>query len=260
MHGNRTQRRLEPYQLVTTGRRWYLLAFDRDRQDWRSLRLDRMADVRALGSTFTPRQAPDAAAYVRRSISASPYQYVARVRYQAPEDVVAQTSPRRRSTSSRTAATACIVTVGADDPERMVFYLAHAGVRVRGAGAARGGPGGRRGRRAAAPCGWLAGGADWRCREVAPRPRRWWRWPRWKTSKRASRRWKHPRLTTAAVLASGERTRRNSARPRAPSHSVSKARHVTQGSGRSRQSWPTFAPRHGAGSVRSMSNSPRSRI
>ena len=67
------QRRLEPYQLVTTGRRWYLLAYDRDRQDWRSLRLDRMSDVRALGSTFTPREAPDAAAYVRRSISASPY-------------------------------------------------------------------------------------------------------------------------------------------------------------------------------------------
>ena len=43
-----TERRLEPYQLVTTGRRWYLLAFDRDRQDWRSLRLDRMHDVRAL--------------------------------------------------------------------------------------------------------------------------------------------------------------------------------------------------------------------
>ena len=39
--GDATQRRLEPYQLVTTGRRWYLLAYDRDRQDWRSLRLDR---------------------------------------------------------------------------------------------------------------------------------------------------------------------------------------------------------------------------
>ena len=43
--GNATERRLEPYQLVTTGKRWYLLAFDRDRQDWRSLRLDRMDDV-----------------------------------------------------------------------------------------------------------------------------------------------------------------------------------------------------------------------
>ena len=71
--GNATERRLEPYQLVTTGKRWYLLAFDRDRDDWRSLRLDRMGDVRARGSTFVARDAPDAAAYVQRSISASPY-------------------------------------------------------------------------------------------------------------------------------------------------------------------------------------------
>ena len=49
IRGNVTQRRLEAYQLVTTGRRWYLLAYDRDRDDWRSLRLDRMTDVRALG-------------------------------------------------------------------------------------------------------------------------------------------------------------------------------------------------------------------
>jgi len=65
--GNATRRRLEPYHLVTTGRRWYLLAWDRDRLDWRSLRLDRMAGVTAAGSTFTPREAPDAADYVQRS-------------------------------------------------------------------------------------------------------------------------------------------------------------------------------------------------
>jgi len=88
--GSPSRRRLEPYQIVTTGRRWYLLAFDRDRTDWRSLRLDRMAQVRALGSTFIPRPAPDAAEYVRRAISASPYRHVARVRYRAPESILAQ--------------------------------------------------------------------------------------------------------------------------------------------------------------------------
>ena len=122
--GSATERRLEPYQLVTTGRRWYLLAYDRDRQDWRSLRLDRMADVRALGSTFIPREAPDAAEYVRRSISTSPYRYVARVRYQAPEHVVAQHFSPASVTIDADGPDACIVTAGADDPERMVFYLA----------------------------------------------------------------------------------------------------------------------------------------
>ncbi|HEX3288906.1 MAG TPA: WYL domain-containing protein, partial [Mycobacterium sp.] len=125
--GNATERRLEPYQLVTTGKRWYLLAFDRDRQDWRSLRLDRMRDVQARGSTFVARDAPDAAAYVQRSISASPYRHVARVRYFAPEHVVAQHFSPSSVTIEPDGPDACIVTAGADDPERMVFYFATVG-------------------------------------------------------------------------------------------------------------------------------------
>src|SRR6201991_1547638 len=121
--GNTTARRLEPYQLVTTGRRWYLLAYDRDRQDWRSLRLDRMSDVLALGSTFVARDAPDAAAYVRRSISSSPYRYVARVRFHASEDVVASHFSPASATIEPDGPDACVVTAGADDPERMVFYF-----------------------------------------------------------------------------------------------------------------------------------------
>jgi predicted DNA-binding transcriptional regulator YafY len=128
MRGNATQRRLEPYQLVTTGRRWYLLCFDRDRTDWRTLRLDRLADVRTLGSTFTPREAPDAAGYVRRAISSSPYAYVARVRYHASQEVVAQTFSAASVDVEPDGPDACIVTAGADDPERMVPWLAMPGI------------------------------------------------------------------------------------------------------------------------------------
>jgi predicted DNA-binding transcriptional regulator YafY len=77
-------RRVEPYQLVATGRRWYLLAFDLDRDDWRTLRLDRMSDVRAMTFRFAPRAAPDAATYVQRSVTVSPYRYEARVLVHAP--------------------------------------------------------------------------------------------------------------------------------------------------------------------------------
>jgi predicted DNA-binding transcriptional regulator YafY len=125
--GNRTERRLEPYQLVTTGRRWYLLAYDRDRQDWRSLRLDRMDDMVARGTTFVPRHAPDAASYVRRSISASPYRHVARVRYFAPQEVVAQHFSPNSATIEPDGPEHCIVTTGANDPERMALYLATVG-------------------------------------------------------------------------------------------------------------------------------------
>ncbi|MEH3140617.1 MAG: YafY family protein [Mycobacterium kyogaense] len=121
--GTATRRRLEPYQLVTTGRRWYLLAYDRDREDWRSLRLDRMSDVAAVGTTFTARDAPDAAAYVRRSISTSPYRYVARVRYHAPIETVAPYFPPGAVDVEADGPDATIVTAGADDPRQMVPWL-----------------------------------------------------------------------------------------------------------------------------------------
>lgn len=124
LKGNVTQRRVEPYQLVTTGRRWYLLGFDRDRLDWRTLRLDRMTDVRAVGSTFVPRAAPDAAAHVRRAISSSPYPYVARVRYFASAAVVAQTFSAASVDIEPDGPDACIVTTGAAQPEGMVPWLA----------------------------------------------------------------------------------------------------------------------------------------
>ncbi|MGV9800640.1 helix-turn-helix transcriptional regulator [Mycobacterium sp. NPDC003449] len=127
IRGTSTQRRLEPYQLVTTGRRWYLMAYDRDRADWRSLRLDRMSDARAMGSTFVARDAPDAASYVRRAISSSPYRHIARVRYRAPQEAVAQMFSPASATVEADGPDACIVTAGADDPERMVLYFATVG-------------------------------------------------------------------------------------------------------------------------------------
>ncbi|MFC6705161.1 helix-turn-helix transcriptional regulator [Flexivirga alba] len=66
--GAASYRRVEPYRLIATGRRWYLMAFDLDRDDWRSFRLDRMTEVRASTFGFTPREAPDAEEYIRRSV------------------------------------------------------------------------------------------------------------------------------------------------------------------------------------------------
>jgi predicted DNA-binding transcriptional regulator YafY len=87
-----------------------------------------MSDVRAHGSTFVAREAPDAADYVARSISASPYRHVARIRYFAPKDVVAQCFSPSSVTIEADGRDACVVTAGADDPERMVLYFATVGV------------------------------------------------------------------------------------------------------------------------------------
>ena len=68
--GEKTTRHVEPLRLVSLGRRWYLVAFDLLRQDWRTFRLDRLSAVRSTGMRFHPRQLPatDAAAFVRASI------------------------------------------------------------------------------------------------------------------------------------------------------------------------------------------------
>src|ERR1700682_1029450 len=67
--GEQTARHVEPYRLVSLGRRWYLGAFDLTRQDWRTFRLDRMATPRSTGMRVSPiprvLPAKDAAAFVR---------------------------------------------------------------------------------------------------------------------------------------------------------------------------------------------------
>lgn len=68
--GGSAERQVEPLRLVSLNRRWYLVAYDLDRQDWRSFRLDRLRDPRSTGSRFRPRELPtrDAVTFVREGI------------------------------------------------------------------------------------------------------------------------------------------------------------------------------------------------
>ena len=71
--GAATERYVEPYRLVVLSRRWYLLAYDVDRDDWRTFRLDRMTEPRATVAQFTPRELPaNPASYVREGIEQVP--------------------------------------------------------------------------------------------------------------------------------------------------------------------------------------------
>jgi predicted DNA-binding transcriptional regulator YafY len=71
-NGEQTARHVEPHKLVSLGRRWYLVAYDLTRQDWRSFRLDRLENPRSTGFRLpaVPRELPatDAAAFVKASI------------------------------------------------------------------------------------------------------------------------------------------------------------------------------------------------
>ncbi|NRQ35482.1 WYL domain-containing protein [Nonomuraea sp. NN258] len=51
-------RRVQPHHLVTWRGRWYLLAWDLDRADWRIFRADRITPRTPLGPRFTPRELP----------------------------------------------------------------------------------------------------------------------------------------------------------------------------------------------------------
>jgi predicted DNA-binding transcriptional regulator YafY len=79
--GADTRREVEPHALVNFGRRWYLVAWDRRRADWRSFRVDRLALPASTGVRFTARELPakDAASYVNQSIIGAPHRYEARL-------------------------------------------------------------------------------------------------------------------------------------------------------------------------------------
>jgi predicted DNA-binding transcriptional regulator YafY len=126
-------RSAEPVRLVATGRRWYLMAFDLDRDDWRTFRLDRMTDLEATTWRVAPREHPDPASYVQRSVTAAPYRYVAVARVAAPPDEVRPAVPPgvgRVDADPDGSPDACVLTVGGDDPSWMAMHLAMLGHHV----------------------------------------------------------------------------------------------------------------------------------
>ncbi|MGV9558747.1 helix-turn-helix transcriptional regulator [Streptomyces sp. NPDC003401] len=58
--GDVPARRVQPHAIVARKSRWYLIAWDLDRDDWRVFRMDRMAPRTPTGPVFTPRALPAA--------------------------------------------------------------------------------------------------------------------------------------------------------------------------------------------------------
>ncbi|MGV9710300.1 helix-turn-helix transcriptional regulator [Gordonia sp. NPDC003424] len=89
--GDRGRREVEPYRLVRSGLRWYLIGWDLAREDWRSFRVDRMEPKTPTGPRFTPRELPEGGAtgLLTRSLGAVYRQASARVRIHASLEQVA---------------------------------------------------------------------------------------------------------------------------------------------------------------------------
>jgi len=117
------RRRVEPYRLVASDRRWYLFAFDLDRDDWRSFRVDRMTEVSARTWRFRPRPTPDAAAYVQESVASRVYQHQARFLVHAPVDTVRAQIPASAAVVRPRGSNHCEVLSGAGSLDFVLMHV-----------------------------------------------------------------------------------------------------------------------------------------
>jgi predicted DNA-binding transcriptional regulator YafY len=129
--GTESRRLTEPYRLVSTGRRWYLVAYDLDRDDWRTFRVDRVSEPFATGARFTPRELPtgSAAEYLRRSIQRRQETYEFTVAFTAPANDVAARLPHWLGTPEPAGEQGCVVRGATGDPvEWLAVRLAMTGL------------------------------------------------------------------------------------------------------------------------------------
>jgi predicted DNA-binding transcriptional regulator YafY len=125
-----TLRHVEPCRVVHTGRRWYLVAWDRDRIAWRTFRLDRIASTVTSGERCAPREPPDKdlAAWVSRSLAYGPYSHKARVVLHAPIQEAAERIPPTAGLLEVVDDKTCLLTMGANSPGILSVYIAAFGM------------------------------------------------------------------------------------------------------------------------------------
>jgi predicted DNA-binding transcriptional regulator YafY len=120
--GQSSDRRVEPFRLVATGRRWYLLGYDLDRAAWRTLRLDRVASAARTGHRFVPRDSPEPLSFVGEAITAAPYRYRATVAVASASDELRRRVPPTVGVVKPTGTTSMLV-VGGDRLSWLCGYL-----------------------------------------------------------------------------------------------------------------------------------------
>lgn len=122
--GSRRQRIAEPHRLVHTRGRWLLVAWDTDRRDWRTFRVDRMRLRTGAGPRFTPRELPggDPAAFVESGIGLATWRFRARVTVHAPAADVAARVPPGVVVSPIDEGT-CVAHVGSDSARMLAVWI-----------------------------------------------------------------------------------------------------------------------------------------
>ncbi|BCK59029.1 helix-turn-helix transcriptional regulator [Nocardia wallacei] len=122
--GTTARRRVEPYRQVHRLLRWYLLAWDLDRADWRTFRIDRIDEITSGGKRFTPRPLPSesAADYLRGTLTAGRHRAVVTVA--APAARLADILRFQDCDIETLTADRCRVTTWVDSFEWLILNLA----------------------------------------------------------------------------------------------------------------------------------------
>jgi predicted DNA-binding transcriptional regulator YafY len=123
--GTASRRSVEPYRLVNDRRRWYLVAWDTGRDDWRTFRVDRIEPKTPAGPRFTPRAVPsdqEITARVARGVGEAAWRYQARVIVHAPATHVRRRLPIPVEVESL-GEDRCAFEPGSDSAEMLALYL-----------------------------------------------------------------------------------------------------------------------------------------
>jgi predicted DNA-binding transcriptional regulator YafY len=123
--GSPTRRTVEPHRLVCSERRWYLVAWDLDRADWRTFRVDRVTPKPPHGPRFVPREPPaeDLAAYVSEGVSTRVYATHSVVRLLVPVAEAAERISPTAGTLEADGPGACVLRCGAASLDALVVHL-----------------------------------------------------------------------------------------------------------------------------------------
>jgi predicted DNA-binding transcriptional regulator YafY len=124
--GAASTREVEPHRLVHTGRRWYLAAWDTERKNWRTFRVDRIEPKLTTAARFMPREPPDGdfAAYVSRSVMYTPNPHHAKVTLHASVEMVAERIPHSGEVLEAIDDHTCVLHTGAHSLDSLSVYLA----------------------------------------------------------------------------------------------------------------------------------------
>jgi predicted DNA-binding transcriptional regulator YafY len=129
--GEDSQRLVQPNRMVALGRRWYLLAWDVRRDDWRTFRLDRMSRARLAGVRFARREPPggDAAEFVAQAVQATPRPHMAEVTL-ACDAAEAEELLRWFDAEVTPAGDECHVVLRAEHPDQLVALVGRLAIRT----------------------------------------------------------------------------------------------------------------------------------